>query len=132
MKRTSLSAHRETSTVAVDEEAVEEEVEDVEVVVEALELNQEPTADQIAQREIMPKFKLSTKTAVWHQLNQRTADLVAIEIVTKTKIQITRIDQQKKKKGLKVTPMKFKNSTRKFKSLMLLQKSQNKQFSLEL
>jgi hypothetical protein len=118
--------------VAVDEEAVEEEVEDVEVVVEALELNQEPTADQIAQREIMPKFKLSTKTAVWPQLNQRTADLVAIEIVTKTKIQITRIDQQKKKKGLKVTPMKFKNSTRKFKSLMLLQKSRNKQFSLEL
>ena len=58
MKRTSPSAHRETSTVAVDEEAVEEEVEDVEVVVEALEPNQEPTADQRAQPEITPKFKL--------------------------------------------------------------------------
>merc|ERR1712150_163461 len=116
-----------------DEEAVEEEVEDVEVVAEALEPNQEPKIDQMAQQEITVKFKLLMKTAARPQLNQKTADLVAIEIVTKTK-RTTRINQQQKKKtGLEATPMKFKNSTRKFKSSMFLQKSRNKQnFSLEL
>jgi len=134
VRRTSLSALREISTVVVGEEAVEEEVEVVEVVVEALELIQEPKRDQMAQQETVLKFKLSMKTAAWPQLNRKTADLVAIEIVIKTKTRITRINQQqKKKKGLKVTPMKFKNSTRKFKSSMLLQKSRNKQnFLLEL
>lgn len=54
MKPTSLSVHRETRTAAVDEEAVEEEVEDV----EALEPNQEPKIDQMAQQETTVKFKL--------------------------------------------------------------------------
>ena len=58
MRRTSLSALREISTVVVGEEAVEEEVEVVEVVVEALELIQEPKRDQMAQQETVLKFKL--------------------------------------------------------------------------
>ena len=58
MRRTSLSALREISTVVVDEEAVEEEVEVVEVVAEALELIQEPKRNQMAQQETTPKFKL--------------------------------------------------------------------------
>jgi len=58
VKRTSLSVHRETRIAAVDEEAVEEEVEDVEVVAEALEPNQEPKIDQMAQQETTVKFKL--------------------------------------------------------------------------